>query len=211
MRPATPVITLTLALSLTAGAQSDAPKTKVSKEPLSVEHIAVYRAVLEYYMNQDYAKESHRTLNLANKTEPFDPSDPFFHAECVKGTTLETVIKPVLVIHELDSTVVPSPEVVLVDPDRQKRRVEDGDPHKLVERAVEGEKVTDKEIEESVRKAFDNGLFTLTEIIFDKHHRHALLAYSFVCGSLCGHGDTLLLKRIGKDWKVSKTCGGWVS
>lgn len=211
MRRVSTVITLILALSLTAAMQGDAPKPKVSKEPLTPEQIAVYRAVLEYYMEQDYAKESHSTLNLANRTEPLERSDPLLDAECIKGTTLEAAGDSGPVFHQLDPAVAPSPRVVLVDPDPRKRKIEEGDPHRLVERAVEGEKVTDKEIEDSVKKAFENGLFTLSEIIFDTQHRHALVTYSFVCGTLCGHGDTLLLKRVGQKWKVSKRCGGWVS
>ncbi len=70
------------------------------------------------------------------------------------------------------------------------------------------EKVTEHQLDDSVKKAFETGLFTLSEIVFDKQHRRAVVAYSFVCGGLCGNGNTLVLKKIGQRWKISKRCGG---
>jgi hypothetical protein len=100
----------------------------------------------------------------------------------------------------------------LVDPDRQEQKVKENDPQNLMKSAIdEGERVSDKQIENSVKQAFATGLFTLTEIRFDKQHHHAMVAYSFVCGGLCGHGNTLILKKVGQGWKVSKRCGGWIS
>jgi hypothetical protein len=66
-------------------------------------------------------------------------------------------------------------------------------------------------IDDSVKQAFQTGLFTLSEIVFDKDHRRAVVTYSFVCGTLCGNGDTLLLKKVGQHWRVAKRCGGWIS
>jgi hypothetical protein len=100
----------------------------------------------------------------------------------------------------------------LVDPDRQERKIEESDPQKLMKRAIDdGEKVTDKQLKDSLKDAFVSGLFTLTEIMFDKQHRSAVVAYSFVCGGLCGHGNTLIMKKVGQEWRVSKRCGGWIS
>jgi hypothetical protein len=28
---------------------------------------------------------------------------------------------------------------------------------------------------------------------------------------ICGHGDMVVLKGGGKNWKINKRCGGWVS
>ena len=69
-------------------------------------------------------------------------------------------------------------------------------------------KVTDKELDKSTKKAFETGL---SEIVFDKLHKHAVVTYSFRCGGLCGNGNTLLLAKVGKKWKISKSCGAWVS
>ena len=196
-----------LALSVTAATQDDAPKPKVSKAALTAEQIAVYRAVLD-----DYTKGSDGSLNLANKTEPVDQPAPFFDKSCVKGLELENTDNSVSNIHELSLAVAVHSSIVLVDPALQQKKVEENDPQKLVKRAIEDrEEVTEKQVDNSVKRAFQTGLFTLSEIAFDKRHRRAAVAYSFVCGELCGNGDTLILKKVGQKWKISKRCGGWVS
>ncbi len=194
-------------LTVSAVAQDEAAKPKVSKDPLTAEQIAVYRAVLQGYTNG-----SDNLLNVANKTEPLDQSEPFFGKSCMSGIELETADASVPVVHQLDPSVAPSKKFILVDPDRQAQRVKENDPQKLMTRAIDGhEKVTEKQMDDSVKQAFETGLFTLTEIVFDKQHRYAVVAYSFVCGGLCGHGNTLILEKVGQDWKVSKRCGGWIS
>ena len=101
---------------------------------------------------------------------------------------------------------------MLVDRGRQRETVRDNDPQNLLEKAIDDhEKVTNEQLDQSVKQAFQTGLFTLSEIAFDKEHRRAVVGYSFVCGMLCGHGNTLMLKRVGRDWKVAKGCGGWIS
>jgi hypothetical protein len=196
-----------LALSMAVVAQDDASKPKVSKDPLTTEQIAVYRAVLESYTNG-----SGSLLNVANRTELLDQAQPFFGKSCVSGIELEAADNSVPVVHQLDRSVIPSKKFVLVDPERQQKRVEENDPQKLMKRAIDGhEKVTEKDVDDSLKQAFGTGLFTLTEIVFDKQHRHAVVAYSFVCGGLCGHGNTLILKKADREWKVSGRCGGWIS
>jgi hypothetical protein len=195
------------ALSMAAATQNDAPKPKVSKDPLTAEQIAVYRTVLD-----DYTKDSDGRLNLANKTEPVDQPEPFFDKSCVQGLELENADNSVSIAHELSPAVALHSRIVLVDPVLQQRKVEENDPQKLVKRAIDDrEQVTEKQVDNSVMRAFETGLFTLSEIVFDKHHRRAAVAYSFVCGELCGNGDTLILKKVGQKWKISKRCGGWVS
>jgi hypothetical protein len=196
-----------LGLSMAAAAQDNAPKPKVSKDPLTAEQIAVYRAVLE-----DYRNGFDGALNVASKTEPLDQSEPTLDKACMKGLELENTGNSVSFVHELSSAVAVSPKIVLVDPDRQQKKVEENDPQKLMKRAIDdGERVTEKDLDNSLKQAFATGLFTLTEIIFEKHHRRAVVAYSFVCGGLCGHGNTLVLEKVGQKWKISKRCGGWIS
>ena len=81
-----------------------------------------------------------------------------------------------------------------------------------MKRAIDdAERVTEKQLDNSLRDAFAVGLFTLSEIVFDKRHQHAFLAYSFVCGGLCGHGNTIVLKKVGGKWKQGKMCRSWIS
>jgi hypothetical protein len=196
-----------LTLSICA-AQAQTPKPKVSKDPLTTEQIAVYRAVLE-----NYVKDSPGSLNLAVRTEHLEQSEPFFDKVCVRELELESAANGIPVIYMLTAAVAPSSaKIVLVDPARQQMKVNKNDPQKVVNKAIEGhEKVTKKELDASVERAFSTGLFTLSEVVFDKQHRHAVVAFSFVCGGLCGHGSTLILTKVGQNWKVSKPCGGWIS
>ena len=116
------------------------------------------------------------------------------------------------VVHKLDSLLAGNPQLVLVQRQQQEQEIQGNDPQKLIKKAIDGhEKATDKELDKSTKKAFETGLFTLSEIVFDKLHKHAVVAYSFVCGGLCGNGNTLLLEKVGKKWKISKSCGAWVS
>jgi hypothetical protein len=102
--------------------------------------------------------------------------------------------------------------IVLVDPDQQGKKIKENDPQKLLQRSIGGkEKVTESQIDDSVKKAYESGLFTLSEIAFDKAHIQAMVSYSFICGSLCGNGETLILKKVGEEWVVSGRCGQWVS
>lgn len=192
---------------LASGAQNDASKPKVSSEPLTTEQIAVYRAVLS-----DYLKVYKGVLNVSNKTELLDQSDSSFNRACISGIPLESGGNLVPAIQQLNSTVGLNLKIVLVDPDRQEAKVKEGDPQNLVKTTIDdGENVSHKQIEDSVNQAFKNGLFTVSEIIFDKEHRRAVVSYSFVCGRLCGNGDTLILKKVDQKWVVSKRCGWWIS
>jgi hypothetical protein len=121
-------------------------------------------------------------------------------------------VSPVHVVHKLDSLLAGNPGLVLVQRQQQEQEIEGNDPQKLIKKAIDGhKKVTDKELDGSTKKAFETGLFTLSEIVFDKQRKHAVVAYSFVCGALCGNGNTLLLEKVGKKWSIRKRCGGWVS
>ena len=192
-----------LVLSWKAVAQENWQKAKMSDAQLTTEQIAVYRAVL-----REYLKGSERTLNLASVTEPIDSSDK----TCFKGMDARDIKESASVIHRIESLVAADSNIVLVDPGRQQTPIKENDPQNLIRNAIhDGQKVTDEQLEQAVKSAFDSGLSELSEIVFDKGHRRAVVAYSFVCGELCGSGDKLVLKKIGSDWRVAKRCGGWVS
>ena len=198
-------IVVTLSLTLSATLQDDAPKAKLSPDPLTDEQIAVYRAVFGSYSNG-----SKEVLNVADKTETLNLSED---KDCLKGIELEPANNSAQVIHKLDDRVTKGrKDIVLVDEELQQKRIEENDPQKLMKRAIDdGEKITEKQMDDSLRQAFAAGVFTFSEIAFDKRHQHAVLAYSFVCGGLCGHGNTIVLKRVGDKWKQIKTCRSWIS
>ena len=203
------LVALMLMSILTAFAQHDPGKTKLSKTPLTAEQIYVYRAVLAEYVQSDPTA----SLNIANRTEPLgsggflDDNDDkcIAHFKGPRPTKLLTV-------HQLSGEVPLSPKMILVDPDRQSALVKQNDPQQLIHRVIDGhEAFSEKKLDESVTQAFATGLFTFSEIVFDKRHKYALVQYSFWCGSLCGSGELLVLKNRSGKWFVNKRCGGWVS
>lgn len=194
---------LTLGPSLAAAPQNGAPKPRVSNDPLTAEQVAVYRALLE-----DYTKGMNGTLNLANNTEPLAESD----GSCLKGN-LDRAGSSVPIVHQLNPALVLNSKFVLVDPDRQAELVRENDPRNLPMGAIDKpQEPFTKQVADSVNRMFDaSHLLTLSEILFDKQHRRAVVAYRIECYGLCGGGDTLVLKRVGKRWRVDKRCWGWVS
>jgi hypothetical protein len=205
MRPILATAIATLSLALVALSQEDAPKAKVSSDPLTEEQIAVYRTVLDSYSNG-----SNATLNVADQTETLDLSED---KDCLKGIDLDPGNTSTSVVHRLDNRVTKMKQnIVLVNGELQQKKVEENDPQKLMKRAIDGgERVTEKQLDGSLREAFATGLFAFSEIAFDKRHQHAVLAYSFVCGGLCGHGNTIVLRKVGGKWKQRKTCRSWIS
>ena len=71
-----------------------------------------------------------------------------------------------------------------MDPEQQESKVKQNDPQNLSKKAIdERESVRDGQLDKSLQLAFSTGLFSLSEMVFDKGHRHAFVSYSFVCGS----------------------------
>jgi hypothetical protein len=185
-----PALFAFLLLSLVAlPIQDDEPKPVLSQDPLTAEQIAVYRAMLA-----DYTKGEDVALNIQ---------------EDVAAQAQPT---PTPIVHRMDPSVALNAKMVLVDPQQQAAIVKKNDPQNLVMKVIDShEPVSDSDLDKSINTAFSTGLFTCSEIIFNKKHTRAILEYSFVCGRLCGHGNIVTLKKVRNHWKVSKVCGGWVS
>jgi hypothetical protein len=197
-------VVITCYVTLAAGQKMETARPKLSAEPLAVDQIAVYRAVIEYYLVQDPKV----TLSLANRTEPLQSSGYFSAGSCGEGFDLEVMRPPVG--HKIGPEAVRNLKVTLVDPDIQKKRIADGYRQFLALAAGHGQdKPTDQELKVARKKELENYLFTLSEVAFDKHHRRAVVAYSYLCGGSCGHGGPLLLEKVAGEWMVRKTCGGW--
>lgn len=197
-----PLTLLFMALALGVN-HAKQPKPRLSKDPLTPEQVAIYRAVLAQYVGKD----SSAALNIANRTEPFGSHLPGGEDECSKGLPMETVTQPPIV-HDLSPAVALGPNMVLVDPKRQAKLVRKNDPDNLLH---QHKAISDSELHDSVAQAFSTGLFTFSEILFDKSHEHALLSYSFWCGGLCGHGKTLMMKKSEGKWITDRECSSWIS
>jgi hypothetical protein len=191
---------LTLAaVGLTDGQQAQETKPRVSDKPLTAEQIAVYKVVLHGWMDKELS-----TVNLSIQTVSFPTSGAFDASGCGKDLDLESVEPEV--VHRFraaDMAQLSSGKVSLVDPDRQRKEVADNDPEKTIRKG--------KSIEEAVRNGFAHGLVTLSEIRFDKEHKHAIVSYSFFCGSLCGNGGAVILEKIDGAWQRKSQCGAWIS
>jgi hypothetical protein len=200
-------VLLRLTLTMIVAAQNDVPQPSVSKDPLTDEQVAVYRAVL-----QDYLKDSKDSLNLADKTEVLEGAWTSFDGSCPKNHVQDVTQSSHPIVHRFSPTTVLDKRIVIVDPSEQQKKIDKGDPQNLVKRAIDDHvPVSDTELDDSIKQAFKQGVFSLSEIMFDKKHQRALVSYSFVCGSLCGNGNTMILTKAKGNWRVSKTCSSWVS
>jgi hypothetical protein len=69
-----------------------------------------------------------------------------------------------------------------------------------------------EDLDSAVQSAFDNGLMSLSEVVFDRGHKLAALNFSFQCGRLCGHGGVVIYELRNGHWRRSKRhCGSWMS
>jgi hypothetical protein len=177
-------------------------KPRKNTTPLSADEIAIYKTLL-----RQYASTESRSLNVAARTYPLDPESQrngFKNSECLNGIQLDNLSTVSLTYHELTSDVLPGQNMKLVDAGKQSKIVHGNDPDKTMR---EG-----KSVDSAVKDAFATALFSMSEIGFDKDHRHAVVSYRFWCGTLCGNGSTLVFEKAGNEWKKTKrNCGGWIS
>jgi hypothetical protein len=159
--------------------------------------IEIYRAFAEAY------SEGHR-INLANETTRFDaPTEAVL--DCAPTVFLTTLVSRHIRTTGLKQGDFPGSTVTVVDPATHAEEMRARDPMAAI---AEGTSV-----ERAVTAAVETGLLQVSEVGFDVSGGHALMTYSFTCGSLCGHGGTALLDRVGGRWTLSsRTCGPvWIS
>jgi len=189
-----------VALSATSIASGHEKAAKITA-PLDTDGVAIYKAVIQQW-NSDHTTP----LNVSAKTFPLDTtfSPEGSECGCWAGFSAKSLLKASHSFHILTQGDVPEAGVRLVYPNKQNAIVAQNDPS-VTMRA--GRPVT-----EAVDSAFANGLFSMSEIVFDRDHQHALVSYAFHCGSLCGNGATLVFERVNGQWKeTDRMCGGWVS
>jgi hypothetical protein len=164
--------------------------------PLSADEVAIYQAVL-----QRWNSDSRGPLNVSSRTFPLGSGRT--NCECFKAIEVQSLERPAHSFHLLTRDLLPGKVARLVDPKRQLALVETNDPD---------HRIRGSSVHAAVERAFATGLFELSEIAFDNSRRRALVAYSFVCGSLCGGGGVWLFEQVDGGWKKSeRICGGWIS
>lgn len=188
------------AVTRPAHAKADAETSpKISPNPLSAERLAIYRVILYRWMG---GGPGNMVLNLAGKTRLLENSD---EEGCGKNLDMESDLRGE--IHRFrpeDLAQLGSPKsIVLVDSQRQQKDIARNDPWKKIQQG--------NSVDSAVRNGYAHGLFTFSEIRFDKSHTHAIVAYGFRCGSLCGNGATLVMEKAGNTWKIQSQCTIWMS
>jgi hypothetical protein len=171
------------------GQKSQAPK--ISEKPLTMTQVEVYRAFLASYLDGNGG-----VINVAEKTEPMEPSEDDFKGcmnQFPKGSSTKKV-------HVFTTEFAQDDRIRLVDSDKYKIP----DVGNFMSRK--------EDLDSAVQKAVNAGLLTLSEVVFDSHHQLAALNFGFICGSLCGHGGTVIFRLHQGKWVRSKrSCGGWQS
>jgi hypothetical protein len=203
------VVTLIFSLSIDGVLIAEEKEPELSKESLSIEQAEIYQVFLESFSKN--AKEK-SVFYLANITVPLDQKAFEFDRECVRGMHLEQSEDPAKTVHHLDEKLFSGLKIVLVDADKKAKSVEENDPQTLVQDVAQYlPDEFNKQLEDSIEGAIQNGYWTVSEVIFDQKHNHAVISAGFHCGSLCGFGNMIVFKKSGKKWKINKQCGGWIS
>jgi hypothetical protein len=92
----------------------------------------------------------------------------------------------------------------LVDLEQQVSTVRKNDPSITIR--------SGEAVQYAVEAAFASGLLQLSEIAFDRARQYAVLEFSFSCGMLCGHGGTLVFKKVDDRWRAAnRRCSSWIS
>jgi hypothetical protein len=165
--------------------------------PFSADEVAIYRGILERCNSN-----SRGLLNVSNRTFPIDRD--LSDCGCLKGIEPQTIVSAAHSFRILTGDVLGGNNIRLVDANKQAVIVQSNDPNNSIR---EG-----KSVKTAVNRAFSTGLFSMSEIAFDKEQQRALVSYSFVCGSLCGSGGVWLFEKVDGAWKKSEhVCGGWIS
>ena len=152
--------------------------------------MSIYREFLVVYN-----KGSKSALNIAQKTAPFQ-ADENDLSGCLKSFGKNN--SRAVVTHAFQKQAFAHENARLVDSDTHAI----SDPEEAMRQG--------KSVDSAVEAGFAAGLFTFSEIVFDRSHTHAAFSYSFVCGRLCGHGATVIFEFRDGKWKESKAfCASW--
>jgi hypothetical protein len=174
--------------------------TKITR-PLDSDEVAIYQAVVQQWNSNDST-----TLNVSSKTFSLDTAFSSETAECGcwAGFSAESLLAASHSFHILTENDFPKNGVRLVHSREQRAIVAQNDPDTTIRDG--------RSVEDAVDNAFANGLFSMSEIVFDKEHRCALVSFAFHCGALCGNGATSVFEKVSGEWKKTDlACGGWVS
>lgn len=158
---------------------------------LTTDEVVLYKLVLAQWLGKD-----RHPLTLSRETYPFDVISEPPPCVCMKGFEFESLSLASHSVHTLTPKVLPRNNIRFLE--------ENG--------AATYSSMSKEEAQRNPISDPEHGVFSLSEIVFDREHRRALVSYSYGCGLLCGSGRTLVFEKVGNEWKLQKLeCGGWVS
>jgi hypothetical protein len=186
------VISLLVGISGTAANKG---KSIVSKTPLTAEELELYGIFLDSFVGKGEG-----AVNFSERTFPLAFVDSDNEGSCIEGIKLKSSPEAGQTIHVFEASIADGHAIHLVDPSKHKLK----DPGKAIKR---GDSVGD-----AVVAGFQAGLLSVSEIAFDEAHHFAAFKFSFICGSLCGRGGTLVFEKIDGRWKQSnRACPSWIA
>lgn len=185
-RRPTLIVCATLLL-LGPGAAADRIEHHVSQE-FSPDQIAVYSFILKSYqtlLKPTYRDMLSKAFYLEDKTEPLDMRELRRGRGCLNGIDLESVPKEKIpTVHRL------AQQRWLPSYVRSASRV----------------KCLDSRPAKSEICWRSEGVLSLTEILFDRSHTHALVGFSVGCGMQCGWGELVILQKRDGHWHRQAVC-----
>jgi hypothetical protein len=173
---------------------AQSPQVQTLSSPFTSEQTAVYHAFFtDYYRGSTHRPEA---VDVSEFTEILQP-DEGDYSGCMEGFPQAPSPE---VIHHLTEDFARQNHLHVVDPKLHKvQDPEDGMRDGL-------------SVESAVESGFRSGLLTISEVIFDANRNRAAFHYSFYCGRLCGHSETVVYEKRHGVWKPSKrSCGYGIS
>jgi hypothetical protein len=169
----------------------------LAKSAPSEDQVDVYRAFLN-----SYGTGSKGRLNVGCRTTTLEISEDDIRG-CLTGLEPESS-SDFYAIHRLSPEMFRREKIQLVDAEQQQSLVSKTDPSRTIR---EGESV-----DKAVKIAFSAGLLELSEVVFSDGRVFAVMEFRFSCGTLCGHGGTLVFERSGREWKRSeRSCHSYIN
>jgi len=176
---------LSIALVSLASYRSGGSTSQSSGAPLTSQRLQVYGDFIESFSKMNFKF-------LANKTFPLDLTIVGKDAACLQGIELEGTEESSKLIHSIGPEVLRGRSIHLIG-DRQELTI-------LKQRDAEVAAHGADSMMDASGMTKDPGVLALSEIVFDKGHRFAVLKYVFLCGSHCNSGAILVLEKVGSRW-----------
>jgi len=190
---ATLITTLVLGQSSVLLNSAQPPQLEVLSSPLTSEQSAVYHL---FFIDYRQGSSPGDSINVADVTETLQPDDGDYSG-CMKDFRRDP---PTRIVHRLAEDFAKENNLQLVDLKLHKVQ----DPADSMMNGLS--------VESAVKSGFKSGVLTISEIIFDTKHKRAAFHYSFVCGKLCAHFETVVYEKRQDRWQRSKlSCGYGIS